>query len=414
MNSFICQHCSRSFPSIEKAVDHVHSHKLAQKPCVVPGCTTIVPNLTKHLKILHSNECKFPCDLCSRCFVHYNSMQQHKRDVVDCTIKKKRKKRPKKKKQTSSMFPPTPTPNIVDFRSPVTAAELNNFIAYNLQPTEEFKKEMKTTVGEICEFLKKHMKADRVVKGGSQGKGTAVRGKCDIDLVVILNDVRDAKDLKTKLPSISEEIKTNLKRYPAGFTIVPGSLTDSSFLVKFSVEGTHKNIDVDLLPTFKCKDFKSLYSKMKNDEENKEYYSVALAEKKVKFVRRQPANVKNLIRLVKYWKKEMVTPGGKIPNSYLMELITIHLWKENKRPKTFDTLKAFRGVMEALQDYQSLHVTWTMNSSDSEKKQGPLVMDPANPMNNVCSGFDWEEISRAAKEVLKSLMMDDVSSTNWK
>lgn len=108
MNSFICQHCFQNFSSIENAVDHVHSYKLALKPCVVAGCTDVFTNLTKHLKISHPSECKFPCDLCGRCFVHYKSMLQHKRDVVDCTIKKTRKRRPKKKKQTTSLFATTP------------------------------------------------------------------------------------------------------------------------------------------------------------------------------------------------------------------------------------------------------------------------------------------------------------------
>ena len=41
-------------------------------------------------------------------------------------------------------------------------------------------------------------------------------------------------------------------------------------------------------------------------------------------------------------------------------------------------------------------------------------MDPANPMNNVCSRFDWKEIGKAAEEVLNSPMMCEVSSCSWK
>ena len=54
--------------------------------------------------------------------------------------------------------------------------------------------------------------------------------------------------------------------------------------------------------------------------------------------------------------------GRRIPTSYVMELITIHLWEKNRtRYGTFDTLKAFRGVMKALQDYESLNVVWKKN-----------------------------------------------------
>ncbi len=43
----------------------------------------------------------------------------------------------------------------------------------------------------------------------------------------------------------------------------------------------------------------------------------------------------------------------------------------------------------------------------------PLVMDPANPTNNVCSKFEWKQIGDAAKEVLESRMLRDVSSISW-
>ena len=43
----------------------------------------------------------------------------------------------------------------------------------------------------------------------------------------------------------------------------------------------------------------------------------------------------------------------------------------------------------------------------------PLVMDPANPTNNVCSKFDWEEIKKAARKVLDSPMMRGVTSHTW-
>jgi hypothetical protein len=79
--------------------------------------------------------------------------------------------------------------------------------------------------------------------------------------------------------------------------------------------------------------------------------------------------VKNLIRLVKYWKKEMVpsVTGQRIPTSYVMELITIHLWEKNKSTcidGKFNTLKAFHSVMEALRKYNSLYVFWEENYTE--------------------------------------------------
>ena len=60
-----------------------------------------------------------------------------------------------------------------------------------------------------------------------------------------------------------------------------------------------------------------------------------------------------------------MVPSGtnrRIPNSYVMELITIHLWEKNRTINgKFDTLKAFHGVMKALRDYKCLDVVWEKN-----------------------------------------------------
>lgn len=467
MESFSCQHCFLTFSSVEEAVDHVHTHRLSEKPCVVPECGQYNRKLTRHVKTSHPSLCRFSCDLCHRVFVKNRALQQHRQDVQDCTMKKKRNRRKKKQARVTStpsstsvagtfhpgyedapsylsldlsrQFSSTYLANLlhlnkmeiskksqptvenaesVDFRSPVTNTDLNRFISDKLQPTEEFNSEMQKTVDKICHFLREHMRPNKIVKGGSLGKGTAIRGRSDIDLVLILNEVKSAEDLKEKLPGIKEEIIKTLRENSRQLSIVPNSISEREFLVKFSVEGLHDNIDVDLLPTFYFEDLKRLYRTMRADTDHVEYYSAALVEQQVEFVKNYSANVKSLIRLVKYWRKTMVVPyeaKRKIPKSYVMELITIHLSeKHNVNGGTFNTLKAFRSIMEELKNYESLNIIWTKNYSRCEipgaiRTERPLLMDPANPMNNLGSTFVWEEIENAAKQVLESRMMSDVS-----
>ena len=57
------------------------------------------------------------------------------------------------------------------------------------------------------------------------------------------------------------------------------------------------------------------------------FYSASLVKLQVEFVSPIPANVKNLIRLVKYWRKTYVPETAtrrRLPASYVLELITIH------------------------------------------------------------------------------------------
>ena len=100
-----------------------------------------------------------------------------------------------------------------------------------------------------------------------------------------------------------------------------------------------------------------------DDEENWEYYSAALVKLQVKFVDKQPANVKDLIRLVKYWRKTYIPQIGheRLPPSYLLELLTIHAWEEAECPKKFNIKIGFKAVMELLKNHSNLRVSWDDN-----------------------------------------------------
>ena len=110
---------------------------------------------------------------------------------------------------------------------------------------------------------------------------------------------------------------------------------------------------------------------MMHDEENWEYYSAALVKLQVEFVKepeeRRPENVKNLIRLVKYWRKTYIPQTGheRLPPSYLLELLTIHAWEKAKCPKKFNIKIGFKAVMELLENHSNLRVSWDDNYSKS-------------------------------------------------
>ena len=95
-------------------------------------------------------------------------------------------------------------------------------------------------------------------------------------------------------------------------------------------------------------------------EENWPYYSAALVKRQRDFVKERPASVKDLIRLVKYWKKNYIPQSGseRLPPSYLLELLTIHAWENADRPESFDMRIGFKAVMKDLKSHQSLHVSW--------------------------------------------------------
>ena len=110
-------------------------------------------------------------------------------------------------------------------------------------------------------------------------------------------------------------------------------------------------------------DRERFYRGIVDDKKNWPYYSAALVLVQKDFVKKRPALVKDLIRLVKYWRKKYIPQSGSkhVPPSYLLELLTIHAW-ENANPlnppESFDMKIGFKAVMEVLKNHQSLRVYW--------------------------------------------------------
>ena len=78
-----------------------------------------------------------------------------------------------------------------------------------------------------------------------------MRGKADIDLVLILNDINTAAQLEESLPSIQNKIEQYLKSAnDLGFNVIRHTITKTRFAVQFTVQTESEEIKVDLLPSF--------------------------------------------------------------------------------------------------------------------------------------------------------------------
>ena len=113
-------------------------------------------------------------------------------------------------------------------------------------------------------------------------------------------------------------------------------------------------------PIFIVLERKKVYKEMRGNKKIRPYCSAALVRSQVEFVEKQPPNVKDLIRLVKYWRKTCIPQIGNkhLPPSYLLELLTIHAWAKAKCPHTFNVKIGFKAVMKLLKFHYKLRVYW--------------------------------------------------------
>ncbi|XP_035685361.1 2'-5'-oligoadenylate synthase-like protein 2 [Branchiostoma floridae] len=248
-------------------------------------------------------------------------------------------------------------------------------------------------------------------QSGSLGKGTAIKSKSDIDLVMLISELPpiDSHDYYRQLQYYLEQMERAMITSKDSIAYNLEVLGRTSHAVKLRVKTQkrdHESHDVDLLlatdllgpdPTSARKT--EVYALMGSmSSRMRESCSAALVELQRDFVKKQPAEVKDLIRLVKMWKKSCVRE--KSLTSYPLELLCIHTWRYN-----MSVTDAFKTVLEQLCNYRSIKASWAENYTTARKQildQRPLILDPANPYNNVadrCRG--WPSVARAAEETLQ-------------
>ncbi|NWH69366.1 OASL2 protein, partial [Piaya cayana] len=326
----------------------------------------------------------------------------------------------------------------------VSATALDDWIARVLQPSQDFTRQVKETVKDICEFLKRscferNIRVLKAVKGGSSGKGTALRNNSDADVVLFLNCFSSYEDQKKDRLYILDLIKTRLHvcRESLRFTVnideprykgphnTPRSLslTLTSRSEDLSPSRTQESIEVLVLPAYDALGQVSrgkptdveVYQKLLNTRCDPGEFSPCFTELQKNFVKRHPAKLKNLLRLVKYWYKEILKqryPSTNLPPKYALELLTIYTWQEGAGSREcFDMSEGFRAVLELLRRPREICVYWETYYSLQDSQIGayvksllrrprPVILDPADPTGILGQGKDWDLVAQAATDHL--------------
>ncbi|NXT83831.1 OASL2 protein, partial [Zapornia atra] len=315
----------------------------------------------------------------------------------------------------------------------VVATDLDAWIAAVLQPSLAFTKQVKETVKQICDFLKEDffesdIRVHKTVKGGSAGKGTALKNKSDADVVLFLSCFTSYQEQKQKRKYILDLIKDRLfacKRHLT-FTVNideprykgPDD-TPRSLSLTLSSKQTSESIEVDLLPAYDAlgqvigntAPDAGVYVELLNASISPGEFSPCFTELQKKFVKCYPAKLKNLLRLVKHWYKEELKPQhptADLPPKYALELLTIYAWEVGtKSSESFNMSEGFRTVLELLCQYQKICVYWETYYSLRHKQIGahvkkllrrpcPIILDPADPTGILGQDKDWGLLAREA------------------
>ncbi|XP_044541367.1 2'-5'-oligoadenylate synthase 1-like [Gracilinanus agilis] len=208
------------------------------------------------------------------------------------------------------------------------AKDLDKYIEEHLLPDTTFRTEIRCAIDIICSFLKercfqglgKSVQVTKVVKGGSSGKGTALKGCSDADLVVFLSNLKSYRDQIDRRSEFIEEIKKQMEacqheqgqKFEVKFEVY-SSRTNPRAL-RFSLKSTKISqwVDFDVLPAFDVlgqlttgfrKPDPQVYINLIRESLEPGEFSTCFTELQKQFLSQSCTKLKSLIRLVKHWYK---------------------------------------------------------------------------------------------------------------
>ncbi|NXA33406.1 OASL2 protein, partial [Eudromia elegans] len=316
----------------------------------------------------------------------------------------------------------------------VSQRELDAWIARNLEPSTAFSKQVKETVKKICDFLKEQcfetISVHKTVKGGSTGKGTALKNNSDADVVVFLSCFSSYQDQKEGRAEILNHIERMLEhcKNTQTFSVTiskprrKGRFGASARSLSLTLQSVlcSESVEVDVLPAYDAlgqvtRDTlppPDVYVRLLAARGDLGEFSPCFTELQKKFVKRCPAKLKNLLRLVKYWYKEVLKPrscSANLPPKYALELLTVYAWEQGtEASEDFSTAAGFRTVLELLCQHQQILVYWEKYYSLQHPEVGafvrnlllrssrPAILDPADPTGILGQRADWAAVAREA------------------
>uniref|UniRef100_A0A8C8RC35 2'-5' oligoadenylate synthase n=1 Tax=Pelusios castaneus TaxID=367368 RepID=A0A8C8RC35_9SAUR len=316
------------------------------------------------------------------------------------------------------------------------AEELDRFISNDLQSNKDFKEQVSKAIHTIFKCLTQNcfrnstsaMQVLKVIKAGSSGKGTALKGVSDVDLVVFVKSIKDFQDLKAKRKNIIAEIRTELEQCYLGDDLtlyIKETKWDNPRVLTFTLrsETMGKRIDFDVLPAFDVlgqmrsgyKPVPEVYVRLFESSPEGNEFSCCFTELQRNFIISLPTKLKSLIRLVKHWYKQYILPhkkelrnGESLPPQYALELLSVYAWEHGGRDPAFNMARGFRTVLGLIQQYKQLRVYWTINYdfedetlrwylNDQLRKSRPIILDPADPTGIVGHGSCWDMVAKEAE-----------------
>ena len=271
--------------------------------------------------------------------------------------------------------------------------------AETLGLTSDERLQLQGIVQEITDVLTRSRVIALVEVCGSYGKGTAVSGCADLDIVAITVKCFESDMYLSLQHHVATLLKDNLKV----------DLKNKPLAVSF----TYKHVEIDVvLASPNIEPISQCYLPPRP----RYFRRPSLSVQECAFLRAQPPLFGAVVRLLKKWRASAENwPRHCKPRSYLLELIALAAVQKLDASSQLTDENVCNGFVTSLELLLQvisgdLKLYWVDNypeySIEFENYDGPIVMDPFDPTNNVAGLLqiqDWHPLSHLAEQTLISV-----------
>jgi len=304
-----------------------------------------------------------------------------------------------KKEQVAAMPPPGLEPEAC--AQDVAPVENQQYLdLHNRICGRSFNSKVAQTLNDVVETITSFsfFNIERVVKGGSIAKGSAVSGVSDAEIVFFIGGLPPMLHDKWLPPLLKATMGVLTENLTKDHGVEGLCLTEDS--VQMQVKGI-VTVDVRFSPVFES------YAKViqaigGQGPEVRKHYMPALVQERTQFIAKQPGHVKVTIRLLKWWRDQQEWSNKLLrPSEEVLELVAVYSAVQSKPP---DQRIAIANVMLLLSQFNDLQIVWSNYYSKDDVwspllRQRPLLMDPTNPFVNIADPqlFDAREMMSLAQ-----------------
>lgn len=310
---------------------------------------------------------------------------------------------------TSNTWEPTPK---------LTVSEVLTKISSEQIPTEDHARKCQEIALRLISVLEKDMGpglSGHVMVAGSYGKGTAIANDSDYDIVIFFNELEPPftkvlNNMEIAIKDNSDKFKGFIWRFRSSihvcfdiegiqFDLTPAAQLDNNF--PWNRWCCFAPSPLTPYPTQQYVNTLKKIAELKDPQRMSYLYSSSLSIDAVVFVQRQLPFIHSIVRLAKHWIRHVNTGRMQLRGkSLLIETIAIHACYCLTPVEMIErnTDRAFLKFLEYLAEANKLRLYVYVNYQrpdipDAVFNQTPLVLDPANPYNNLLSPLNFPSLA---------------------